>query len=95
MLLGHIVYKDGVLLDPSKIAIIVDLPMLTSVHVLRVALGHIGYYRKFMCNYEMIIVPLEKLLKKESHFHWSDQCEKAFDQLKEKLVLSPILIFPY
>jgi len=43
--------------------------------------------------YEMIIAPL-KLLKKEFHFHWSEECQKAFNQLKEKPISSPIPIFP-
>jgi hypothetical protein len=42
VLLGHIVCKQGLLVDPSKIAIIVDLPPPTSVKQLRIALGHTG-----------------------------------------------------
>ena len=76
-----------------NIAVIVDLPARTSVHELKVALGHTRYYRKFMHNYTMINVPLEKLLKKEAHFEWSEECQRLLDQLKEKLVLAPILIF--
>jgi hypothetical protein len=43
VLLGHIVCKKGLLVDPSKIAIIVDLPPATSVKQLCTALGHTGY----------------------------------------------------
>jgi hypothetical protein len=51
VLLGHIVCKHGLLVYPSKISIIVDLPPPTSVRHLRTALGHIGYYRKFIKGY--------------------------------------------
>jgi hypothetical protein len=64
MLLGHIVCKQGLLVDPSKIAIIVDLPPPTLVRQLRIALGHTGYYRKFIKGYAQITGPMENLLKK-------------------------------
>jgi hypothetical protein len=49
--LGHIVCKHVLLVDPSKIAIIVDLPPPTSVRQLHTALGHTGYYIKFIKGY--------------------------------------------
>jgi hypothetical protein len=51
VLLGHIVCKHGLLVDPSKIVIIVDLPPPTSVRQMCTALGHNGYYRKFIKRY--------------------------------------------
>jgi hypothetical protein len=48
VLLGHIVCKKGLLVDPSKITIIVDLLPPTIVKQLCTALGHIGYYMKFI-----------------------------------------------
>jgi hypothetical protein len=40
VLLGHIVCKQGLLVDPSKIAIIVNLPPPTLAKQLRTTLGH-------------------------------------------------------
>jgi hypothetical protein len=71
LLLGHIVCKQGLLVDPSKISIIVDLPPPTTVRQLRTALGHTGYYRKFIKAYAQITTPMEKLLKKDSKFQWT------------------------
>jgi hypothetical protein len=51
VLLGHIVCKQVLLVDPSKISIIVDLPPPTSVRQLHTALGHTGYYRNFIKGY--------------------------------------------
>ena len=44
ILLGHIVCKKGMLVDPTKIAIIVDLHTPTMVKQLMETLGHTGYY---------------------------------------------------
>jgi hypothetical protein len=64
VLLGHIVCKQGLLVDPSKIAIISDLPHPTSVRQLRTVLGHARYYMKFIKGYAQITTPIDKILKK-------------------------------
>jgi hypothetical protein len=64
ILLGHIVCKQGLLVDPAKIAVIVNLPPQKIVCQLRETFGHTGYYRNFIKGYAQIIVPMEKLLRK-------------------------------
>ena len=51
ILLGHIVCKKGLMVDPAKIAIIVNLPPPKSAKQLRTMLGYTGYYRKFIKGY--------------------------------------------
>jgi hypothetical protein len=93
VLLGHIVCKQGLLVDPSKISIIVNLPPPTSVRQLHTILGHIGYYRNFIKDYAQITTPMEKLLNKDSKFQWIEKCQYKFDTLKKKMVTAPILVF--
>jgi hypothetical protein len=68
ILLGHIVCKQGLLVDPDKIAVIVNLPPPKTVCQLRLTLGHIGYYGKFIKGYAQITAPMEKLLRKDTKF---------------------------
>jgi hypothetical protein len=68
VLLGHIVCNQGLLVDPFKIAIIVDLPPPTIVKELCTVLGYTGYYKKFIKGYAHITTPMEKLLKKGLSF---------------------------
>jgi hypothetical protein len=75
ILLGHIVCKQGLLVDPSKIAVIVNLPPPKSVHQLRETLGHTGYYKKFIKGYAQIIASMENLLKKDIRFQWNEDCQ--------------------
>lgn len=93
VLLGHIICQHG-LLDPAEIAITVNLPPPKSVKELRAALGHTTYQKKLIKGYAGIITPLEKLLKKLAEYIWTEECQKAFDTLKEHLVSASILIFP-
>jgi hypothetical protein len=94
VLLGHIMCKKGLLVDPSKIYIIVNLPPPTSVKQLHTTLGHDGYYRKLIKGYAKITTPMEDILKKYCQFHWTEECQQSFDTLKQKMVTVPILVLP-
>ena len=94
ILLGHIVCRKGLMVDPTKIAIIINLPAPNAVKQLRTVLGHTRYYRIFIKGYAKITAPMEKLLKKDVKFLWNEECQKSLDTLKEKMVTAPILVFP-
>jgi hypothetical protein len=81
--------------DPTKIAIIVNLPTPKTVYQLRAMLGHTRYYRKFIKGYAQITVPMEKLLRKDTKYQWNDECQHDLDTLKENMVTTPILVFLY
>ena len=53
-----------------------------------------GYYRRFIQNFSKIAVPLTNLTKKTVPFVWCYKCQEAFDVLKEKLTIAPVLIIP-
>ena len=67
MLLGHVVFHDGIMVDSVEFVIILYLPPPTSVTQLRSVLGHTGYYRNFIRGYVEITAPMEKLLKKDAN----------------------------
>ena len=92
--LGHIVSKQGLKVNPENIDKIKNCQRPTNVKQVRSALGMMGYYRKFILGYAKIAQPLNDLLKKEAKFEWTDQCESAFNNLKERLTKAPILRFP-
>ena len=60
ILLGHVVCREGLMVDPAKIAIIVNLPPPASVKQLRTILGNTGYYKFFIKGYAQITAPMEK-----------------------------------
>ena len=93
MLLGHIVCKQGLLVDRVKIPLILRFPPPMNANMLRETLGNTGYYHKFIRGYAMITALMEKLLKKEATFVWSQECQGSFDTLKAKMDFAPILIF--
>lgn len=90
ILLGHVVCKQGLMVDPTKIVVIINLEAPRSVKQLCTTLGHRGYYRKFIKSYAQITTLMEKLLKKDVTFYWNEECQKSLDVLKEKMVTTSI-----
>ena len=94
VVLGHFISANGIQVDPSKIKVIRNLPTPSTQKELRSFLGHAGYYRRFMENFSKLASPLFSLLIKDAQFLWSEACQTAFDKLKEKLSIAPILRGP-
>ena len=92
--LGYRVGKDGLKPDPGKIEKIRDIKIPTTVREVRAVLGLFSYYRKFVEGFSKIAKLLNELLKKENGFKWEERQQKAFEELKERLIKHPILEYP-
>ena len=57
-------------------------------------LGLIGYYRKFVPRFSDLARPLNALMRKNTKFEWTQQCQKSFELLKTSLMMGPILTYP-
>ena len=93
-LLGHKLSTKGISPIDSKVNVIMNWIPPKNIKQLRSFLGAIGYYRKFIYNFAQIAKPLYELTKKDVPFVWSDTVDKAFIELKNKMISAPILSPP-
>ena len=61
---------------------------------IRSFLGLASYYKRFIDGFSKIALPLTSLTQKGVKFEWSDDCERSFQELKNRLVTTPILTIP-
>ncbi|KAK1430086.1 hypothetical protein QVD17_12590 [Tagetes erecta] len=94
IVLGHKISRAGLEVDQAKVDTISKLPPPTSVKSVRSFLGHAGFYRRFIRDFSKIARPMTQLLEKDRPFEFSDECVRAFELLKEKLISAPILVAP-
>lgn len=77
--LGHHVSKQGIQPDKTKYSAIVGYPVPTNADELRRFVAFCNYYRRFIRNFANIAVPLNKLLRKNVNFQWSEECQQSFE----------------
>lgn len=93
--LGYIVGSGGIEPDPEKVSAITNYPTPKNVRDIRRLLGMAGWYHRFIPKFSTIASPLSDMLKKsKSKFVWSENAEKAFQDLKNILVSQPVLANP-
>ncbi|KAH0700890.1 hypothetical protein KY284_015105 [Solanum tuberosum] len=90
--LGHIVSDEGIRVDNQKIEAMKNWPRPTTLMEIRSLVGLACYYRRFVEGFSSIVVPLTKLTNKETKFQWSDECERTFQELRNKLTSTPVLV---
>ena len=83
---------SGVSVDPEKVEAVMTWVRPKSVFEIRSFLGLAGYYRRFIEDFSRLATPMTRLTRKEVKFDWDDLCEEAFQELKRRLTLAPILI---
>ncbi|GJR94875.1 reverse transcriptase domain-containing protein [Tanacetum coccineum] len=94
IVLGQKVSSVGLEVDKAKINVISKLPPPTNIKGIRSFLGHAGFYQHLFKDFSKIARPLTKLLEKDTPFEFDEECQKAFELLKEKLTCAPVIISP-
>nr|GEZ18419.1 hypothetical protein [Tanacetum cinerariifolium] len=89
---GHVVNRDCIHVDPSKVESVKNWKTPESSTDLRSFLGLAGYYRRFIKNFSKIAKPLTLLTQKNKTYVWGDKQDEAFRILKEKLCNAPVLV---
>ncbi|WVZ88993.1 hypothetical protein U9M48_035458 [Paspalum notatum var. saurae] len=92
--LGHVVSKGGIAVDPSKVSTVTNWKVPKIPKEVRGFLGLAGYYRRFIENFSRIAKPMTSLLEKDVEFKWTNAQQAAFDELKKRLTIAPVLTLP-
>ena len=90
-LLGFVVSKDGIRIDPLKIAAILALPAPTNLLELQSLQGKEKFLSRFVYNFAEKTHGYMCLLKKDTPFFSDDQAQRAFDNVKHTLTHSLVI----
>ena len=82
----HIVSKDGIHTSKRKIKAITSVPPPIDVSKLRSFLGMVNRYGKFVKSLTDLSAPLNKLLRKDEQWNWTDECQTSFLKIKDALM---------
>ncbi|UYV61212.1 K02A2.6-like [Cordylochernes scorpioides] len=89
--LGYEISENQISPSGVNVDVIKSLPPPRDLRCLRSFLGSVIHYAKFIKNFNNLRAPLNELLKKNSRFIWTEECQRSFEGLKEALCSKPIL----
>ena len=93
-LFGFIISQRGIEVDLMKVQAIRDMLALKTKKQVQSFLGRINYIARFIVQLTAMCDPLFKLLKKDTMIKWINECQAAFDRIKQYLLNPPILVPP-
>jgi hypothetical protein len=94
-LLGHIVCKEGIYIDPGRVKYINEIKPSSSKKGVQSFFGKINFVRIFVPDYASIVKPINLLFKKDQRFEWTTDTQKYFNNIKKTITTDPVLRSPY
>jgi hypothetical protein len=88
---GHHLSADGIRPLQSNVEAVERIPPPTNQRQLRTFIGAAGYYLKFVPQFAELCLPFRPLLKMDSEWVWSSDCQRAFELIKAKIAAPPTL----
>ena len=87
--LGFMVSQSGIEANPDKIQAILDMEPPKNIKEVQSLTGRVAALNRFVFKVTNKCLPFFKILRKA--FDWTDQCQKAFQDLKVYLTTAPLL----
>jgi hypothetical protein len=93
-LLGHIVSRDGIRIDPKRVEAIETLAIPRNVKEIQSFLGKIIFLRRFVPNFAEIVKLIIDMLRKNSEVKWKTEARASFAHIKKVISEAPLLASP-
>lgn len=90
-IVGFLCDESGRHPEHSKVQKIQDWPPCKSVTEIRAFVGLCVYYRIWIPNFAIIMLPLYQIIRKNSVFVWGPDQEAAMEEIKERLTSAPAI----
>jgi hypothetical protein len=91
-ILGHIVLAEGMKIDPDWVEAIQRLSLPRSKKDIQSLLGKINFFRIFVPNFVELVKHITCMLKKGSEIKWIDNARNSFQDIKQAIMESSIMI---
>ena len=93
-LLGHIVSRDGIRIDPKRVETIETLVIPRNVKEIQSFLGKIIFLRRFIPNFVEIVKLITDMLRKNNEVKWTTEARASFAHIKKFISEAPVLESP-
>lgn len=102
--LGRIINSEGFKADPEYVRAIGEMKPPTSRKELQSLIGRLVWIRQFLetrlheqirsSMFSKLMAPIHELNKVNKPFHWTENADRAFRKIKDRLSSPPVISFP-
>jgi hypothetical protein len=90
-----VISSNELKMDPKEVKEIKEWPSPRSIFEVRRFHGLASFYSKFIRNFSGICAPILDTMKKmHKYFKWTEEVERSFNILKEKITEQPTPVLP-
>jgi hypothetical protein len=89
---GHRIGQGAMSPKEAKVKALLEAPRPKGKRDLQRLLGLANYYRRYISNFSELVLPLTEMMSKRVKFVWSSEAERSFEQIKQRLTSTPVLM---
>jgi hypothetical protein len=93
-LLGYFISARGIEANPEKIQAILTMGKPRDLRGIQQLAGRVAALSRFISKLGEKALPFYQLMRKSDKFEWTDEAQRAFENLKRLLSTSPVLVTP-
>jgi hypothetical protein len=94
-LLGYLISERGIEGNSEKIQAIINMQPPKTLRYVQQLRGRLAALSRFISKLGEKSLPFYRLLRKTDKFTWTVEAQAAFDDLKHRLSMSPVLVTPH
>ena len=92
--LGYLINRRGVRPTVKKVEAIMKIDAPKTRKQLRSFIGMVNYYRDMWPQRSHLLAPLSSLTSSTAKWDWTEQCQKAFEDMKKLIAKETLLTYP-
>jgi hypothetical protein len=92
--LGYLINRRGVRPTLKKVEAIMKIDAPKTRKQLRSFIGMVNYYRDMWPQRSHLLAPLSSLTSSTAKWDWTEQCQKAFEDMKRLIAKETLLTYP-
>ena len=92
--LERLVSREGVQVPPGEITRIGNWGVPLCKRAVQSFIGVLNFHKDHIPKFALVANPLYDIMGPSATFRWGTEQEKAFDELRQKLMEAPVLVYP-
>ena len=93
-LLGNIISKDGIKIDPDRVKFILKVEVPRNKREIQSFIGQVKFLRRFIPSFAEILRNVTNMLRKDYEIKYTIEAKQSFNGINKSITKGPVLVSP-